>query len=72
MNVAFSFSDLISGYVEKFDWEARAFTIKTSDGREFEAATKGVAAQCKKSECAATRFPDVSASAWASKSSIRV
>jgi mannose/cellobiose epimerase-like protein (N-acyl-D-glucosamine 2-epimerase family)/ABC-type transporter Mla MlaB component len=35
MEVAFSFSDLISGYVESFDWDSRTFTIKTSDGRPF-------------------------------------
>jgi mannose/cellobiose epimerase-like protein (N-acyl-D-glucosamine 2-epimerase family)/anti-anti-sigma regulatory factor len=36
MDVSFSFSDLISGYVEKFDWEARSFTVSTSDGRRFD------------------------------------
>ena len=35
MDVAFSFSDLISGYVEKFDWDARSFTLSTSDKRSF-------------------------------------
>ena len=35
MQLSFSFSDLISGYVEKFDWCARSFTIRTTDDRRF-------------------------------------
>ena len=36
MDLSFSFSDLISGYVEKFNWEARSFVMRTSDGRPFD------------------------------------
>jgi mannose/cellobiose epimerase-like protein (N-acyl-D-glucosamine 2-epimerase family)/ABC-type transporter Mla MlaB component len=36
MELSFSFSDLITGYVEKFDWEKRSFTIQTSDARSFD------------------------------------
>lgn len=36
MDVAFSFSDLISGYVETFDFQTRSFALKTSDGRTFQ------------------------------------
>ena len=37
MDVMFSFSDLISGYVERFDWSSRSFSLRTSDGRVFDA-----------------------------------
>ena len=36
MDLSFSFSDLISGYVEKFNWELRSFVMRTSDGRPFD------------------------------------
>lgn len=36
MDVKFSFSDLISGYVERLDWESRCFALRTSDGRVFD------------------------------------
>ena len=32
----FTFSDMIAGYIEHYDWDKRTFTIKTVDGREFE------------------------------------
>jgi mannose/cellobiose epimerase-like protein (N-acyl-D-glucosamine 2-epimerase family)/ABC-type transporter Mla MlaB component len=35
MDLSFSFSDLISGYVEKFDGDAHSFTLSTSDKRCF-------------------------------------
>lgn len=35
MNIDFTFSDTISGYVTRFDSEERWFTVKTSDGRPF-------------------------------------
>ena len=35
--VNFSFSDLIAGYVTKYDADSDIFGIKTSDGREFQA-----------------------------------
>jgi mannose/cellobiose epimerase-like protein (N-acyl-D-glucosamine 2-epimerase family) len=34
--MAFSFSDLISGYVESFDGTKKSFAVKTSDGRLFD------------------------------------
>jgi mannose/cellobiose epimerase-like protein (N-acyl-D-glucosamine 2-epimerase family) len=37
-NPDFSFSDLIAGYVTHFDSDNDVFTLKTSDGREFQAA----------------------------------
>jgi hypothetical protein len=39
----FEFSDLIAGYVTRFDKAKRKFTLRTSDGREFEA---GIAGNC--------------------------
>ena len=36
MELSFSFSDLISGYVEKFNWETRSFVMRTSDSRSFD------------------------------------
>ncbi|MGO9999793.1 MAG: AGE family epimerase/isomerase [Acetobacteraceae bacterium] len=36
MELSFSFSDLISGYVEKFNWETRSFVLRTSDSRSFD------------------------------------
>jgi mannose/cellobiose epimerase-like protein (N-acyl-D-glucosamine 2-epimerase family)/anti-anti-sigma regulatory factor len=35
MDVTFSFSDLISGYVEDYDFELRVFKLRTSDDRLF-------------------------------------
>src|SRR5438477_10307947 len=35
-DVAFSFSDTVSGYVTDFDWERDRFQLRTSDGRQFE------------------------------------
>ncbi len=35
MDVSFSFSDLISGYVEEFDFENRIFKVRTTDDRQF-------------------------------------
>jgi mannose/cellobiose epimerase-like protein (N-acyl-D-glucosamine 2-epimerase family) len=37
MEITFSFSDLIAGYVTGFDRANRSFTLKTSDGRSFTA-----------------------------------
>ena len=37
-NIDFAFSDLIAGYVTHFDAEHDVFGLKTSDGREFQAA----------------------------------
>jgi mannose/cellobiose epimerase-like protein (N-acyl-D-glucosamine 2-epimerase family) len=34
-NTGFSFSDTIAGYVESSDRDARTFTLKTTDGRQF-------------------------------------
>jgi mannose/cellobiose epimerase-like protein (N-acyl-D-glucosamine 2-epimerase family) len=36
-SISFSFSDLVSGYVETADTKRGSFTIRTSDGRPFEA-----------------------------------
>jgi mannose/cellobiose epimerase-like protein (N-acyl-D-glucosamine 2-epimerase family) len=36
MNPTFTFSDTIAGYVTNFDRAARAFGIRTSDGRDFQ------------------------------------
>lgn len=36
-SMRFSFSDTIAGYVIRFDRNEKAFTLRTSDGREFEA-----------------------------------
>ena len=36
-NLNFSFSDLISGYVQNFDSAKRVIELKTSDGREYQA-----------------------------------
>jgi len=33
--LAFTFSDLIQGYVTNFDWDKQTFGLRTSDGREF-------------------------------------
>ena len=35
MDLSFSVSDLIAGYVTRFDWETRTFDMSTSDGRSF-------------------------------------
>ena len=34
-NVDFTFSDLIAGYVDEYDASEDAFTMKTSDDREY-------------------------------------
>ncbi len=36
--LAFTFSDLIAGYVTHFNRAAKAFGLRTSDGRDFEAS----------------------------------
>ena len=38
--ITFPFSDTIAGYVTQFDRERNAFTVKTSDGREFRIVKK--------------------------------
>ena len=36
-SVAFTFSDLVTGYVTHFNRTEKRFGIRTSDGREFQA-----------------------------------
>jgi len=36
MNADFTFSDMIAGYVESFDFKTDIFVLKTSDGRSFQ------------------------------------